>query len=220
MPLPLLPLIGAAARIASVATRLGRGLNVFTTALGTATRASARFPGIDITATMRGLPELKRELQNLTRDVRRRIARLALSEGARLVRDEARRAAPVLNRSSLAVRKGYRKPGTVRKAIVVRTSKVARRRGDVGVFVNVRPAKAVRRGGKNPGDPFYWRWLEFGWRPRGAVVRGKSRPASASAGRRVPGFKFLQAGANYLASALPVILDRMRREIEKYDRRA
>jgi HK97 gp10 family phage protein len=56
----------------------------------------------------------------------------------------------------------YRKPGTVKQAIRVRTSKADRRAGDVGVFVNVRPAKAGQRGAKNPNDPFYWRWLEFG----------------------------------------------------------
>jgi len=37
-----------------------------------------------------------------------------------------------------------RAPGTVRKAIRVRTSKVARQAGDVGVFVNVKPAPGAK----------------------------------------------------------------------------
>ena len=48
---------------------------------------------------------------------------------------------PVLQRIKGAP---YRAPGTVKKAIRVRTSKVATRAGDVGVFVNVRPAKGAK----------------------------------------------------------------------------
>ena len=62
-----------------------------------------------------------------------------------------------------------RQPGTVRKAITVRTSKVARRNGDLGVYVNVRPAKGGQRGKYSPTDPFYWRWLEFGARGKPGV---------------------------------------------------
>lgn len=106
--------------------------------------------------------------------------RNALAAGARLVRDEAKRNAPVM---SSAAQAPYRKPGTVKTAIKVRTSKLDRRAGNVGVFVNVKPAKAGQRGAKNPSDPFYWRWLEFG------TKKMRARP-------------FLQAGANRLNDAL------------------
>mgnify|MGYP000561918945 CR=1 FL=1 len=32
----------------------------------------------------------------------------------------------------------------------------------MGVFVNVKPAKSANRGARNPNDPFYWSFLEFG----------------------------------------------------------
>jgi HK97 gp10 family phage protein len=110
--------------------------------------------------TITGLREFKDKLQQLPKTLRRRVLRNALAAGARVVRDEAKRQAPVLaseNRNT-----PYRKVGTVRKAISVRTSKRDRLEGNVGVFVNVRPAKGAARGAKNPDDPFYWRFLEFG----------------------------------------------------------
>lgn len=107
-----------------------------------------------------GIPDLRAQLRSIPQKLRKRALRTALAAGARVVRDEARRLAPVISASAPAVLKGYRKPGTVRRAIAVRTSKLARRSGDVGVFVNVRPAKRGQRGAKNPNDPFYWRWLK------------------------------------------------------------
>lgn len=132
-----------------------------------------RITGIeDAIATLKGLPD----------KLRKRALRNALAAGARIVRDAARRAAPVINPQDSAVLKGYRKPGTVRQALSIRTSKEARRAGNVGVFVNVRPApgakftrisgrgkasqyvlkKVSQRGAKSPNDPYYWRFLEFG----------------------------------------------------------
>lgn len=131
-----------------------------------------------IQAKVTGIPDLRAALAGIVPKLRARALRNALAAGARIVRDEARRNAPVINASSVPVRKGYRKPGTLRKAISVRTSKVARRAGDVGVFVNVRPAKRVARGGKSPTDPFYWRFVEFGTKSAKAVpflARGAQR---------------------------------------------
>ena len=121
--------------------------------------------GDGITAKVRGLPDLKAALLAIPRELRRRALRTALAAGARAVRDEAKRRAPVLKTStyfgSSAIRRGTRKPGTLQKAIVVRTSKLARRAGNVGVFVNVKPAKGGNRGAKSPNDPYYWRWQEL-----------------------------------------------------------
>jgi HK97 gp10 family phage protein len=139
-----------------------------------------------IEAKVTGIPELKRELAAIVPKLRVRALRNALAAGARVVQRAARGAAPVLNPASLAVRKGYRTPGLVRKAISVRTSKLARRRGDVGVFVNVRPAKKGLRGAKSKLDPFYWRFIEFG------TVTGTRAWA------------FLQKGADKLPQALDV----------------
>lgn len=120
-----------------------------------------------------GLTEAIATLKALPDKLRKRALRNALAAGARLVRDEAKRKAPVISASDPAVRKGWRKPGTLKKAITVRTSKVARRAGNVGVFVNVRPAKGAKfkggkqvkgsqRGAKSPSDPFFWRFVNFG----------------------------------------------------------
>lgn len=153
-----------------------------------------------IKATVRGLPDLKAALMGIVPKLRRRALRNALAAGARAVQAEARRRTPVISPAALAVQKGYRKPGTVKKAISVRTSKLATRRGDVGVFVNVRPAKSGNRGAKNPRDPFYWRWLEFG----------------ANNGTRA--FGFLRAGAAKLPEALSIFIKTIGPQIAKLNK--
>lgn len=148
------------------------------------------------TQEIRGFDELAAKLRAITPALRKRVLRNALAAGARLVRDEARAAAPVLSKPV-----PYRTTGLVKKSIVVRTSKVARKAGDVGVFVNVRPAKgakfrtttsrlfgvrvrtrtqtgASQRGARSRLDPFYWRFLEFGtakMRARPFLRRGVSK---------------------------------------------
>jgi HK97 gp10 family phage protein len=139
-------------------------------------------------ATLRGLPD----------KLRGRALRNALAAGARMVRDAARRHAPVIDPADPMVVKGWRKPGTMRNAIVVRTSKIARREGNVGVFVNVRPAKGARfrggkqvkatqRGAKSPNDPYYWRWVEFGTKRSKAVPF--LRPAAQTLSAAFEAFK-------------------------------
>lgn len=116
-----------------------------------------------VTLKVRGLDELKAVLRGMPDRLRKRALRNALAAGGRVFRDEARRLTPALEKPiHMANGMMRRAPGTVRKAITVRTSKIARRRGDVGVFVNVRPAKGAMRGANKPFDPFYWRFLEFG----------------------------------------------------------
>ena len=150
-----------------------------------------------IGAKVSGIPELKAALAGLVPKLRRQALRNALAAGARVVRDEARRRAPVLQPT---LRSPYRKAGTVRKAVAVRTSKAARRAGDVGVFVNVRPAKRGQRGAKSPNDPFYWRFLEFG------TVKMQPR-------------QFLQAGARKLTEALEVFKKTIGPQIQKMNRK-
>lgn len=152
-----------------------------------------------------GLPELKAALAAIPGKLRKRALRNALAAAGRVVRDEARHAAPVL---SMGLRAPYRMPGTLKKAINVRTSKIARRSGDVGVFVNVRPAKASQRGAKSRTDPFYWRWLNFGWTPasgpRTTVSKRERRRAQRSGAPAIAGRHFLERGARKLGQALEV----------------
>jgi HK97 gp10 family phage protein len=155
-----------------------------------------------------GVETLVAKLRAITPALRKKALGAALRAGAALVRDDAKRRVPILSEAS-ALRNPYRRPGTVKKAIRVRTSNIARRAGDVGVFVNVKPAagaryrvqttrvlglkfkdrtlvRASRRGAQSPVDPFYWRFLEFGTR------RMAARP-------------FLKPAGGMLGAALGVI---------------
>lgn len=153
-----------------------------------------------VKATVTGLPDLKAALAGIVPKLRRRALRSALAAGALLVRNEARARTPSLKTSTYsgasALRRGVRSVGTVKRAIVVRTSKIASRRGDVGVFVNVKPAPRGSRGAKNPQDPFYWRFINFD-----TVKRRGSR--------------FLEAGASKLGQALEVFKTRIGPAIQK-----
>jgi HK97 gp10 family phage protein len=112
---------------------------------------------------LKGVDELKRALEQVPDKLKKKGLLKGLRLAGNLVRDTARRSAPVLQTPT-----PRRNKGTVRKNIVVRTSKYARKAGDLGVFVGVRPLRGVRTkklgaaGAKNPNDPFYWWFLEFG----------------------------------------------------------
>lgn len=173
-----------------------------------------------VEAKVNGLPDLRKALQGIVPKLRVRALRNALAAGARVVQKEARAKTPVLSMSNALVAP-HRKPGTVKKAISVRTSKRDRQSGDVGVFVNVRPAKRGQRGAKSQTDPFYWQWLEFGWTP----ASGRRTPGSRAARRRnrpaspaKRGYGFLQAGAGKLREALQVFIDKIGPAIEKLNK--
>lgn len=150
------------------------------------------------TVQVKGLDELKRKLADVPKALRKRVLRNALAAGAREVRDVAKRNAPVLTLGT-SMKAPYRKPGTVRDAIRVRTSKADRKAGDVGVFVNVRPAKTGARGAKNPNDPFYWRFLEFGT-------------------KKMPAKPFLQRATSALPKALTIFQERIAKWINETNR--
>lgn len=179
-----------------------------------------------IELTIRGTDEAVAELKALAGKLRVRALRNALAAGARVVQKEARSKTPVISAAHIMVKKGWRTPGTVRRAISVRTSKLARRSGDVGVFVNVRPAKKEARGGKSPTDPFYWRFIEFGTQAHRKgerstyLSRGKKK---SRVHRRDTGstraFKFLQAGALKLPQALQVFTQKLRPAMAKLNQR-
>lgn len=138
----------------------------------------------DFQVRVLGLPELRAALMALPIKLRQRALRNALAAGARLVRNDARQRAPVLEQPLRRKGRIVRKPGTVRDAISVRTSKVARRKGDVGVFINVRPAKGGKRGAASPDDPYYWRFINWGTK------------------KGVPARRFLDQSAGVLPRAL------------------
>ena len=157
-----------------------------------------------IQVKLEGVDEFIDVLRALPAVLRRRVLAGALRDGARIIQRLAKANAPVLKGAAR-----YRKPGTLRDAISVRTSKEARKRGDVGVFVGVRPLRGKARtakfgaaGAKNPNDPYYWQWQEFGWVPTGPVrIRGGARRRAAGRAAaqvvraRVPGKRFLSMAA-------------------------
>lgn len=176
-----------------------------------------------------GLPDLKAALAGVVPKLRVRAVRNALAAGARVVQKVNRQGVPTISASSRAVRTGRRKVGTLKKAISVRTSKIARRNGDVGVFVNVRPAKKGMRGG--PDDPFYWPWVEFGHkiigRYKGAYtdykVRGRGRLTGLAKRRRSPigfvkGAAFLRRGVGALPDALRIFTKTIGPQIAKLNK--
>lgn len=118
----------------------------------------------DLRLDVTGLDDARRALLAVPGKLRKKALARALREAGKIIQGGARTRAPVLQSPH-----PYRKAGTVKRRITVRASKEARRRGDVGVFINVRPLKGraqVKRYGaasaRNPNDPFYWRFLEFG----------------------------------------------------------
>lgn len=135
-----------------------------------------------VKATLVGLPDLRATLLSIPNTMRKKVLRKALREGAVLIRTAARATAPTLQRPT-----PYRTKGLLRRAISIRASKVSTRAGAVGVFINVRPAKKGQRGAKSNKDPFYWRWINFGWKH--AKVRRN-------------GWRFLESGGKQLGSAL------------------
>lgn len=180
---------------------------------------------------VQGLDELLAKLREIPVKLRSRYLRNWLASGARIVQREAKAKTPVLSVAN-AKKAPYRKPGTVRDAIRVRTSKRDRKTGDVGVFVNVKPLskgaiRSFKAGGggsgfKNPNDPYYWRWLNWGRESRVGeaarervarvkrviggvrtiVVKGvRARGAKRAVGP-MRAFKFLEAGAAKLPDAL------------------
>ena len=133
---------------------------------------------------LEGLDNLKRTLQALPNNLRKKALTKALRAAGKVVLDEAKARVPVLSKAT-----PHRRAGTVKKAIKLRVSKMDKRQGNVGVFINVKPltkaqigkfkASSVKAGGKasgsaNPNDPYYWRWLEFGHKivPRSSGQRG------------------------------------------------
>lgn len=118
-----------------------------------------------ITVKLEGVDELKKALENASKQIRTKAVRAALRKAGQVISRQAKQSAPVLQ-----VPTKTRKTGTVKKAIVVRGSKYARQNGDEGVFVSVRPLRGARQkklgkaGAKNTNDPYYWRFLEFGTR--------------------------------------------------------
>ena len=112
------------------------------------------------TKRIHGLDDLNRAINELSADLRRKVARAALRDAARPIQKAAIAAAPTLKKEH-----PYRLPGTLKRSIMVKASKVFNgKNGEIGVYVAVRKRKGLggKAGARNPFDPFYWRFQEFG----------------------------------------------------------
>lgn len=160
-------------------------------------------PSDNVFVRLEGVDKLKAALRDVAGKIRTKAVRGALREAAKVIQAQARSTAPVLSKPS-----PYRNPGTVKKRIAVRASKFARKAGNEGVYVNVRPLRGKaqnkrfgKAGAKNPNDPFYWRFLEFG--TKFMKARSFLRPAADSKG----------------AEAIKKFMDAVIPQIEKLNRR-
>lgn len=149
-----------------------------------------------------GIDELSRALAEASSVIRKKAVRGALREAAKVFTQSARAAVPVLKAPTKR-----RSSGTVKKNIVVRNSKLARKAGNEGVFVGVKPLRGARTkklgkaGANNPNDPYYWSFLEFGTKKM--TARPFLRPAAD---------KSEQVVAVFMKSVIP--------QIEKLNKRA
>jgi HK97 gp10 family phage protein len=162
----------------------------------------------DIQIQLRGFDELAKQLRELPEKIARHELDRSLREAATPMLRAARANAPVLAHSTTA-----RRSGTLRRSIVM---KILRVRGSLnrGITIGVRKLKrrqvranrlAARISGRRLGvtvsaqwnDPFYWYFLEHGWRVTGrrrgrGMSRASFRKSRQAAGARLIHKPFLR----------------------------
>ena len=136
---------------------------------------------VEIHTEVKGLTQLRDALLGFPKEINQKIQQSALLAGARLIRDKARDLAPVLKAPSK-----YRLAGVLKKNIRMARSK-PRPGMTATVVIGVRKLskstvrkvqKAAREQGKKIkgadiiGNPFYWRFMEFGYTDRGGTFHG------------------------------------------------
>jgi HK97 gp10 family phage protein len=122
------------------------------------------------------LARFKRDIGEVRSKVEKIVVRQALRAGARVFRDSARSGAPRLRKAD-----PRRVPGALARAVVIFRPR-SQGRGSITYTVGVRASKSQKAKGN---DPFYWRFLEAGWMPRGPgqKLRGGSRRKSLERSR-------------------------------------
>lgn len=152
-----------------------------------------------------GIENLKFALENVEKKLRTKAIKDALKLGAEPVAKQMRKNVPVLKTRKSKTKTRTR--GLVRSRIKVRTSSVDRRKKDIGVFVNVKPAPKGQRGARSKIDPFYWKFINYGWSPgnrKKTTKRKKARTVKAPL-YSIRGVKFIESGATKLPESLKII---------------
>lgn len=114
---------------------------------------------------MEGLEELRRAFRELPAELQKRELAAAVSQGAKVIRDDAAARAPVLKTPD-----PRRTAGLLRR--MIRATRGVRNGSEASAFVSVRRLSraawqkfkraAGNLGAVNPNDAFYWRFVEFG----------------------------------------------------------
>lgn len=135
----------------------------------------------DTFVNVKGLDEFRRVMLQFPKEMDEKLLQSAMLPAAKLVRDEARRRAPVLK-----VPSKYRLAGVLARNIRMARSK-PRPGMSATVIIGVRKLsksfirrfkQAAYRRGKTikgadiVGNPFYWRFMEFGYTDRGGKWHG------------------------------------------------
>lgn len=100
------------------------------------------------TVKIKGLKELSQKMKQLPKELRGKTLNFAVRKGATIIRDEAANRAP-------------ERTGVLKRSIVIRKRKVLNASNEAAQAV------LVKKNAKSGGDPFYWRFVEFGFKSRG-----------------------------------------------------
>lgn len=150
---------------------------------------------------VKGLKELSQKLEKLPDNLRKKGVRRSIAAGMKLIQKQAKANAP-------------RKTGALRRAIAVKGIR-SRSNKDLirsGLFVRHGSARTKSAQAKND-DPYYWWFLENGFR---AVGRA-SRKSSKGKGRRIAGKRYLDRAINSRTGRSIVTIRRtLKKEIETY----
>jgi len=129
------------------------------------------------------LPQFRRELRDLGAKVEKRVVAAGVRAAGVVFRDAARALAPRLKKFDRR-----RSPGALAAAVRLAQSRRGRR-GTVAYFVGVKASASAKGRGR---DPFYWRFLEAGWIPRGRGQKLRGGVNSRNLQRR----RLVAAGAS------------------------
>lgn len=179
--------------------------------------------------TITGLGDLKANFKKLGEAMERRVARAMVASGGAVLKKEAKQLAQVY---------GLKRTGALLKNIVIKRESAAPA-GTAQYNLGVRHGRNLTKKQKTVGaslkrnragrvqvrykdDPFYWRYLEFGWIPRGpgqslkGGAKRKAEARKASSGRKIPGRSFIEkALTNKRQQAIDAMAERLQRELDK-----
>ena len=184
----------------------------------------------DATPNVVGVKELAAAFKRLGSGFELRAGRAMVASGGAALKAEAR---------ALALGYGFKRTGSLIRNIVIKRETRPDVAQSVEYHLGVRHGRAMtkkqRSSGKKLGlrggriqqryddDPFYWKFLEFGWIPRKIALKGGERKKAAQrakdAARKIPGRSFIaDALKNKRSEALSAMERRLLRELEKHSK--